>query len=266
MNNVLEMPNFTASLVNKFTFTINSASKIASLARIELGTRILENIEEEPDFLETAFKIETSRSVVEQQQLALAFIETHADYPKSFDHAVLTRELKRVKSWQPKSCRYAYMLQYSIPLTAKLRTANYRPYNWIQRLMVFANTYTVESTVVGKYYGKFKFLYRTKGKNRVIDHNILEYGPGEELADFYFWDKDNNKLFASIDLKCNFNGNSIETVIANYADSHSRHWARFVLSYNVKEQKYFMIDYENQNKFEEIILPLPPELFDIYNF
>ena len=45
MNNVLEMPNFTDSLVNKFTFTINSASKIASLARIELGTRILENIE-----------------------------------------------------------------------------------------------------------------------------------------------------------------------------------------------------------------------------
>ena len=266
MNNVLERPNFTDSLANEFTFTIAPASKIASLARIVLGTRILENIEEDLDFLETAFKIETSQSVVEQQQLAIAFIEAHTEYPKSFDHAVLRRELKRVRSWSPKNCRYAYMLQYSIPLTAKLRNANYRPYNWIQRLMVFSNTYSVENTVVGEYYDKFKFLYRTKGKNRVVNHNILEYGPGEELADFYFWDKANKKLFASVDLKCNFNGDFIETVVANYADRRARHWARFVLSYNVQEQKYFMIDYENQNKVEEIILPLPPELFDIYNF
>lgn len=266
MNDVLERPNYTDALVKEFTFKIDPMNKIASLAKIELGTRILEDIEEDLDFLEIAFKIETSQSVVEQQQLALAFIESHPEYPKSFKHATLKQELKRVKSWQPKNCRYAYMLQYSIPLTAKLRNANYRPYNWIQRLMVFSNTYIVEDTVVGKFYGKFKFLYRTKGKNKVVDHNILEYGPGEELADFYFWDKANKKLFASVDLKCNFNGDSIDTVIATYATERSRHWARFVLSYNVQEQKYYMIDYENQNRSEEINLPLPPELFDIHSF
>ena len=67
-------------------------------------------------------------------------------------------------------------------------------------------------------------------------------------------------------MKCNFNGDSIDTVIANYAAERSRHWARFVLAYNVQEQKYYMIDYENQNRYEEINLPLPPELFDICNF
>ena len=172
MNNVLERPDYTDALVKDFTYKIDPINKIASLAKIELGTRILEDIEEDLDFLEIAFKIETSQSVVEQQQLALAFIESHPEYPKSFKHTKLKQELKRVKSWSPKNCRYAYMLQYSIPLTAKLRNANYRPYNWIQRLIVFSNTYIVEDTVVGNFYGEFKFLYKTKGKNKIVDHNI----------------------------------------------------------------------------------------------
>lgn len=237
------------------------------LQNIILGTRILEDAED--DFIATAIAIESTKDVVHQQQLAYEFINSHPDYPKVFKFKDLKRELKRVREWQPINCRYAYMLQYSIPLIEKHRIVNFRPYNWIQRLMVFTNTYTVENLVVGHNWKNFKFAFKTRGRRGEINHNELSYGPGEELADYYFWDKPNNKLYASIDLKCSFNSNSIEKVADQYKNKKSRHSARFVLAYLHNEATYYMIEYDDKDTVidhEKVTdLPLPSDLYDIYN-
>ena len=241
------------------------------LSKITFGTRLLEDADNE--FLATAYEIETCGDVVKQQQLAYDFINEHPTYTKKLNLDKLRLSLANIKSWAPEYCRQAYMLQYSIPLTSQHRSNNYRPFNWIQRLMVFTNTFIVESSVVLKSWNGYVFRFKTHGKNKVVDHKFLDYGPGEELADYYFWDETVQKLFASVDLKCNYTDRSIEDIAESYLDKKPRHYARFILVYQHNENTYYMVDYDKVDRacgelsYEKVAdLPLPVGLYDINNF
>ena len=70
MNNVLERPDYTDALVKDFTYKIDPINKIASLAKIELGTRILEDIEEDLSRLKVKeFLVEMEKVVKESYRV-----------------------------------------------------------------------------------------------------------------------------------------------------------------------------------------------------
>ena len=134
-------------------------------------------------FVDVVNKIESESDADAKAAIAKKFIDDK-DLIKEISYEDLKRYLSDESSIDVTLARRLYLLERSIPR----RQGD--THTWLERLKIFADTSTLEHSVVATKDVLGKKLYFTRKSG---DHEALHYGAGSYAADFYYWDDVKNK-------------------------------------------------------------------------
>ena len=145
--------------------------------------------------------------------------------------------------------KWLYLLERSIPYYSE------RQPEWQKRLLYFPATYIFEKHLLGEkfnYNGQEVKLLFSKHSG---DHDNLHTGPNKKDApDYYIW-VDENYIFVDYKFASVARFTSIEQVAEYYADGKHMHNAKLLLSFLEAENKFYLIDYINNEFYPLDILP-----------
>ena len=134
-------------------------------------------------FVDVVNKIESEHDADAKAAIAKKFIDDK-DLIKKISYEDLKRYLSDESSIDVTLARRLYLLERSIPR----RQGD--THTWLERLKIFADTSTLEHSIIATKNVLGKKLYFTRKSG---DHEALHYGAGSYAADFYYWDDIKNK-------------------------------------------------------------------------
>jgi len=146
--------------------------------------------------------------------------------------------------------KWLYLIERSIPYYSSSQP------EWQKRLLYFPATYIFEDYLLDK-----KFNYRGQEVKLLFsrhsgDHNTLHTGPNEQDApDYYIW-VDGKHIFIDYKFASVARFSNIQQVAEYYSDGKHMHNAKILLSFLEAENKFYLIDYLN-NEYYPLDIPAP---------
>lgn len=226
---------------------------------LELELKLLK-LDTAPIWFNKAFKsIETAKNTYDAAKIAKEVLE-NSNYKlklevlyKDLDDAIKNTEAFSTDFW-----RNLYLIERSIPTSYASGKISC---SWFNRLKIFNNTHKCEEYIINYIRipdeiqhvdSNGKLYYRNyPGKGVKLNHSILRYGPGYDIADFYFWNaaggEDQKDKCIDVDAKCIKFGETLENTIEAYRTSitgkASRHNAKYIIAYTSDLKKFYFVDY-----------------------
>lgn len=149
--------------------------------------------------------------------------------------------------------KWLYLIERSIPYYQETQP------EWQKRLLYFASTYIFEFlTLLGRKFNYNGTEVKLLFSKHSGDHQFLHAGPNpDDAPDFYiYFNETKEYLFIDYKFASTHRFNSIEQVYNHYLDGKHMHGAKLLLSFLEAEEKYYLVDYIN-NEYYELDLPLP---------